>query len=95
MGALAAGTTRLLMRPELILGEAVLAGAARVATRVVVCVLVQGNGVGGMVVAKDVAAATTVMATIKVGKGAGARGVIADVGIVIRLSNGSAGCLSG
>jgi hypothetical protein len=47
--------------------------------------LVEGDFVGAVVVAEDVAAAPAVVAARKVGKGLAAGGVVADCGLVVGL----------
>jgi hypothetical protein len=88
VGPGAAGARILAIRPApplLELAVAVGACADRCPARVVVCVLVEGDFVGAVVVAEDVAAAPAVVAAREVGKGLAAGGVVADCGLVVGL----------
>ncbi len=60
-------------------------GPTAVAARVVVRVLVEGDGVGRVEVAEDVAATTAVVAAGEIGEGSRAGGFVADGSFVVRL----------
>jgi hypothetical protein len=71
--------------PSLVFRKAELAGPGSHATWVVIGVLVQRDGVGGVGVAEDVPTATAVVAACKVGERAGTGWVVAESGFAVGL----------
>jgi hypothetical protein len=78
----AAGSSEL---PAAVAGPTVLAGTATGAFGMVVCILVEGNRIEGMEVAKYVAASSTVMPSCKVSEVSGASCFVTNRRIRIRL----------
>lgn len=78
MGALTVGAAGPGKVPGSIIDPAMLAGAASSALRVVIGILIEGDGVEGMKVAEDVAAPSTMMPPREVGKVPGANRLVAN-----------------
>ena len=71
--------------PDAVLLKAVVASARRSSAGVVVGVLVKRYLMAGMLVAEDVAAPSTVVATDKAAESTPAGGIVADGGLRVRL----------
>jgi ferredoxin-fold anticodon binding domain-containing protein len=61
------------------------AGTTSWGFRVVVGILIEGNGVDGMFIAEDVSAASAVVATVEIVEVLGTSSFVADLGVGIRL----------
>lgn len=78
VGALTVGAAGPGKVPSSIIDPAMLAGAASSALRVVIGILIEGDGVEGMQVTEDVAAPSTMMPPREVGKVPGANRLVAN-----------------